>query len=77
MITSDKILNNLIEYDFIVIPGGSGVKDIAHDKEFIEWIKTASDKSTITSVSGGSIILGVARLLKEKKATTHPVNGTS
>ena len=73
MITSDKILNNLSEYDFIVVPGGNGVKNIAHDKEFIEWIKTASDKSTVTSVCGGSIILGVAGLLKDKKATTHPM----
>lgn len=72
-ITADKILNNLSQYDFIVVPGGEGVKYIAQDKEFIEWIKTASGKSTITSVCGGSIILGVAGLLKDKKATTHPM----
>jgi len=72
-ITADKILNNLGEYDFIVVPGGEGVKYIAQDKEFIEWIKTAQDKSTVTSVCGGSIILGVAGLIKDKKATTHPM----
>ena len=72
-IIPDKILNNLNGYDFIVIPGGEGVKDIVQDKEFIEWIKTAHDKSTITSVCGGSIILGLAGLLKDKKATTHPM----
>ena len=73
MITPDNILNNLSEYDFIVVPGGNGVKDIVQDKEFIEWIKTAHGKSTITSVCGGSIILGIAGLLKDKKATTHPM----
>jgi cyclohexyl-isocyanide hydratase len=72
-ITADKILNNLSQYDFIVVPGGEGVKDIVQDKEFIEWIKTAQDKSTITSVCGGSIILGLAGLIKDKKATSHPM----
>ena len=72
-IIPDKILNNLGEYDFIVAPGGEGVKNIVHDGEFIEWIKTAQDKSIITSVCGGSIILGLAGLLKDKKATTHPM----
>ena len=69
-ITADKILNNLGEYNFIVVPGGNGVKNIEWDKEFIEWIKTAQGKSTVTSVCG-SIILGLAGLLKNKKATTH------
>ncbi len=72
-IAADKILNNLGEYDFIVVPGGEGIKYIAQDKEFIEWIKTAQDKSTITSVCGGSLILGIAGLIKDKKATTHPM----
>ena len=72
-ITADKILNNLSQYTFIVVPGGEGVKYITQDKEFIEWIKTAQNKSTITSVCGGSIILGVAGLIKDKKATTHPM----
>ena len=72
-ITADKILNNLSQYDFIVVPGGEGIKYIAQDKKFIEWIKTAQDKSTITSVCGGSIILGLAGLIKDKKATTHPM----
>ncbi len=49
-ITADKILNNLGEYDFIVIPGGNGVKNVAQDNKFIEWVKTVQDKSIITSV---------------------------
>ena len=72
-ITADKNLNNLSQYDFIVVPGGEGIKYIAQDKKFIEWIKTAQDKSTITSVCGGSIILGLAGLIKDKKATTPPL----
>lgn len=35
----DKILNDLSEYDYIVIPGGDGVKKIIQNDEFIEWIK--------------------------------------
>jgi transcriptional regulator GlxA family with amidase domain len=72
-ITADKILNNLGEYDFIVLPGGEGAKNVVHDKYFMEWIKTAENKSIITSVCGGSIILGVAGLLNDKNATTHPM----
>ncbi|MGB9980239.1 DJ-1/PfpI family protein [Methanobacterium sp.] len=72
-VTADNTLNNLSTYDFIVVPGGVGVKNIVKNEEFIQWIKTAQYKSTITSVCGGSIILGLAGLIKDKKATTHPM----
>jgi transcriptional regulator GlxA family with amidase domain len=50
----------------------TGLNNVVEDNEFIEWIKTAQNKSIITSVCGGSIILGVAGLIKDKNATTHP-----
>ena len=72
-ITVDKILNDLSEYDFIVVSGGDGVKKIIQNDEFIEWIKNIPEYSIITSVCSGSLILGVAELLKDKNATTHPL----
>jgi transcriptional regulator GlxA family with amidase domain len=72
-ITADKILNDLGEYNFIVVPGGEGVKNVVQDNDFIEWIKTAKNKPSITSVCGGSIILGMTGLLNDKNATTHPL----
>jgi putative intracellular protease/amidase len=69
-ITADKILNNLNGYDFIVVPGEN--KNIIYDEEFIEWIKTAQDKSIITSVCRSSIIFGLAGLLKDKKSHYSP-----
>jgi cyclohexyl-isocyanide hydratase len=62
---------SLEEYDALVVPGGNGTRTLRHDQHFIEWLQTASPEAWKTSVCTGSLLLGAAGFLKNKKATTH------
>ncbi|GMG76937.1 DJ-1/PfpI family protein [Priestia megaterium] len=68
----DKIEPNLAQYDLIFVPGGMGTRTLRNDFKFIEWLKTAKSVPYKVSVCTGSLLLGAAEFLNEKKATTHP-----
>lgn len=70
--TADKIANPLNEYDHIVVPGGFGTRELQHNHNFLDWLKTATSVKLKSSVFTGSLLLGSAGFLKDKKATTHP-----
>lgn len=58
--------------DLLCIPGGRNAVQMANNDAFIGEVKRLSSCSKyITSVCTGSLILGAAGLLKNKKATTH------
>ena len=58
--------------DILVIPGGFGTRRLMHDAPTLEWIKaTAGAASLVTSVCTGALLLAMAGLLKNRRATTH------
>jgi len=72
MFLADRVDNNLAEYDYVIIPGGDGIRDLVQDKEFLRWITVQTDTTVVAAVCGGSLLLGAAGMLRTKRATTHP-----
>lgn len=70
-IVPTKVRQSLGDYDIIIVPGGFATRKLMDDAAYIEWIKTAAPVPLKTSVCTGSILLGAAGFLKDKKATTH------
>ena len=67
-----EVAPDLSQYDLLFVPGGFGTRELLHDSEFIEWLKTGSNATYKVSVCTGSILFGAAGFLDRKKATTHP-----
>ena len=64
---------NCPRLDLICVPGGNaGVVQAMGDRETIEFVRRQSSTAKyVTSVCTGAFILGVAGLLKGRRATTH------
>jgi cyclohexyl-isocyanide hydratase len=64
---------NCPRLDLICVPGGiAGVVRAMGDRETIDFVRRqASEAKYVTSVCTGAFILGVAGLLKGRRATTH------
>ncbi len=67
-----KIDEQLADYDLLVVPGGSGSRDLLESADFINWLRTAAACPLKASVCTGSLLLGAAGFLRGKRATTHP-----
>jgi putative intracellular protease/amidase len=58
--------------DVIVVPGGIGTRQLIHDSDMLDWIRTAHESSRFTtSVCTGSLLLAAAGVLGGMTATTH------
>lgn len=60
------------QFDVLCVPGGFGVADALVDKETVDFIRRQGQGAKyVTSVCTGAFLLGAARLLQGKRATTH------
>ena len=58
--------------DVICVPGGIGINDLLLDAETIAFVRQrAAAARYVTSVCTGALLLGVAGLLRGRRATTH------
>jgi len=58
--------------DLICVPGGFGVSGAIADAATVEFVRTQGKQAKyVTSVCTGAFVLGVAGLLKGRRATTH------
>jgi cyclohexyl-isocyanide hydratase len=66
-----KVRQSLDSYDMIFIPGGLGTRTLQNNIDFVNWLKTAQNVPQKVSVCTGSLLLGAAGFLKNRKATTN------
>jgi transcriptional regulator GlxA family with amidase domain len=60
------------DLDVLFVPGGQGQAPIAADEDVLEFLADRGARARyVTSVCGGSLILGAAGLLRGYRATTH------
>ncbi|MCK9581806.1 MAG: DJ-1/PfpI family protein [Methanoregula sp.] len=69
-LTPDRVNNDLSAYDYVIIPGGDGIRDLMKDAEFLHWIAVPSEKTTVAAVCGGSLLLGAAGAQKRQHASS-------
>lgn len=71
-VAPDCSIDDCPKLDVLVIPGGWGTRREIANERLIKWIaKQGNEVETLTSVCTGSLLLGQARLLDGKAATTH------
>jgi putative intracellular protease/amidase len=71
-VLADVAIADLPNPEVVLVPGGAGSRPLMRDPEVLEWLRGVHDGSTwTTSVCTGALVLGAARILDGKRATTH------
>lgn len=66
-----EVQRDLGGLDLIVIPGGSGRKEVVQDSEWLKSLLDFGTEKPVASVCTGALILMAAGLLAGRRATTH------
>jgi len=71
-VVPDVTIDGCPPLDILVVPGGWGTRTEVHNQRLIDWIgERGRSVETLTSVCTGSMLLGQAKLLDGRRATTH------
>ena len=72
MLTPTVRLEDCLPLDVICVPGGGGVNALLTDAAVLDFVRRqATAARYVTSVCTGSLVLGMAGLLRGKRATSH------
>ena len=58
-------------FNILILPGGIGTRSLIKNTVVINWIKKHKNIEFLASVCTGSLLLAKAKLLENRKATTH------
>ena len=70
-VTANYNFFDVPKFDILLVPGGIGTRKLISNKSVLSWIYNKKNLKLIISVCTGSLLLGAAGLLKNRKATTH------
>lgn len=71
-VVADAAFEDVPAPDLVLVPGGTGTRDLLGDERLLRWLRTAHATSTwTTSVCTGSLLLGAAGILDGLRATSH------
>jgi transcriptional regulator GlxA family with amidase domain len=69
---ADRAIVDATGADLVLVPGGAGNRPLLEDEAVLEWLREAAAEARwTTSVCTGSLVLGAARLLRGRRATSH------
>jgi transcriptional regulator GlxA family with amidase domain len=70
----DHTIADAPSWDVLLVPGGSGTRQLVADRAFVTWLKHASERSPITAtVCTGAALLARTGLLDGRNATTNKI----
>jgi transcriptional regulator GlxA family with amidase domain len=71
-IVADRSLADVPDPDLVLVPGGEGNRPLMRDDEFLDWLRSAHERTAwTTSVCTGALVLAAAGILDGLRATTH------
>lgn len=71
-LVAEKTLGEVPSPDMVIVPGGPGQSAQMENAALLDWLRAADATSTwTTSVCTGSLLLGAAGLLRNRRATSH------
>jgi len=72
VLAPDSTFETSPQLDVLCVPGGAGINALLTDEETLSFVRRqAGTARFVTSVCTGALLLGVAGLLKGRRATTH------